>query len=43
MRRQRNMSQMKEHNKTPEREFNKVETSKLLDAMLKNTGCKDTQ
>ena len=35
MRRQRNMAQMKEHNKTPEKELNKMETSKLPDAKLK--------
>ena len=31
MRRKTNMAQMKEQNKTPEKELNKMETSKLLD------------
>ena len=31
MRRQRNMDQMKEENKTPEKELNKMETSNLLE------------
>ena len=42
---QRNMAQMKEQNKTPEKELNKMETSNLLDAfkslvlmMLKGPG-----
>ena len=35
MRTQRNMSQMKEQNKTPEKELNKMETSNLLDAEWK--------
>ena len=35
MRRQRNMAQMKEQNKTPEKELNKMEISKLLDAEFK--------
>ena len=35
MRRQRNMSQMKEQNKTPEKELNKMETRNLLDAEFK--------
>ena len=35
MRTQRNMPQMKEQNKTPEKELNKMETSKLLDAEFK--------
>ena len=35
MRRQRNMVQMKEMNKTLEEELNKMETSKLLDAEFK--------
>ena len=35
MRRQRNMAQMKEPNKTPEKELNKMETSKLPDAEFK--------
>ena len=34
-RRQRNMAQMKEQNKTPEKELNKMEISKLLDAEFK--------
>ena len=38
MRRQRNMSQMKEQNKTPEKELNKMETSNLLDAVFKTLG-----
>ena len=32
MKRQRNMAQMKEQNKTPERELNKMGTSNLSDA-----------
>ena len=41
MRRQRNMAQIKEQNRTPEKELNKMETSKLLDAEFKTlvTGC----
>ena len=35
MRRQRNMAQMKEQNKTLEKELNKMATSKLLDAEFK--------
>ena len=35
MKRQRNMAQMKEQDKTPEKELNKMETSKLLDAEFK--------
>ena len=35
MRRQRNMSQMKEQNKTPEKELNKMEISNLSDAEFK--------
>ena len=37
MRRQKNMSQMKEESKTPEKELSKIETSNLPDAELK--GC----
>ena len=35
MRRQRHMVQMKEQTKTPEKELNKLETGKLLDAEFK--------
>ena len=35
MRKQRNMAQMKEQNKTPEKELNKVETSNPLDSEFK--------
>ena len=35
MRRPRNMAQMKEQNKTPEKELNKMETSNLSDAEFK--------
>ena len=35
MRRQRNMFQMKEQNKTPGKVLNKMEISKLLDAEFK--------
>ena len=35
MKRQRNMTQLKEQNKTPEKELNKMETSNPLDAELK--------
>ena len=35
MRRQRNMAQMKEQIKTPEKDLNKMETSKPLDAEFK--------
>ena len=35
MRRQRNMTQMKKQNRTPERELNRMETSYLLDAEFK--------
>ena len=36
------MTQMKEENKTPEKEINKTGISKLLDAEF-NTGYKDAQ
>ena len=36
MRRQRNMAQMKEPIKTPEKKLNKTETSNLIDAELKS-------
>ena len=42
LRRQRNMAQMKEQNKTPEKELNKIETSNLSDAEFKTpvrSGC----
>ena len=35
MRRQRNMAQMNEQNKTPEKELNKMETNNLLDTEFK--------
>ena len=35
MRRQRNMAQMKEQNKTPEKQLNKMEISILSDAEFK--------
>ena len=35
MRRQRNISHIKEQNKTPEEELNKIKTSNLLDAQSK--------
>ena len=35
MRKQRNMAQMEEQNKTPEKELNKMEMSNLSDAELK--------
>ena len=35
MRRQRNMSQMREHFKTPEKELNKMEKSNLSEAEFK--------
>ena len=35
MSRQRNMSQMKEHNKTPEKELNEMEITNLSDAEFK--------
>ena len=35
MRRQRNMAQMKQHIKTPEKELNKMEINNLSDAELK--------
>ena len=35
MRRQRNMAQMKEQNKTPEKELNNMEISNLSDAEFK--------
>ena len=40
MRRQRNVSQMKKQNKTPEKELNKMETSNLLDAEFKTLAIK---
>ena len=41
MRRQRNMDQMKEQIKTPEKELNKMETNNLLNAEFKTPviGC----
>ena len=42
MRRKRNMVQMKEQSKTPEKELNEMETSSLTDAEV-NTGYKDVQ
>ena len=42
MRRQRNMAQMEEQNKTPEKELNKMEISNLSDAEFK-TGNRDVQ
>ena len=35
MRRQRTMAQMKEQNKTPEKELNEMETGNLSDAQFK--------
>ena len=35
MRRQRNMAQMKEQNKTPQKELNEMETANLSDAEFK--------
>ena len=35
MKGQRNISQKKEQNKTPEKQLNKMETSNLLDALFK--------
>ena len=35
MKRHRNMAEMKEQNKNPEKELNKMESSKLLDAEFK--------
>ena len=35
LKRQRNMAQMKEENKTPEKELNKIEIANLSDAELK--------
>ena len=35
MRRQRNMAQMKEENKPPKKELNKMETGNLIDAEFK--------
>ena len=35
MRRQRNMAQMKEQNKTPEKELNEMEIASLSDAQFK--------
>ena len=35
MRRQRNMAQMKEQNKTPEKELNEIEITNLPDAEFK--------
>ena len=43
MRRQRNMTQMKEQIKTPGKEKNNMEISNLSDAEFKNTGYKDAQ
>ena len=41
MRRQRNMAQMKEENKTPEKELNEMEISNLSDTRFKTlvSGC----
>ena len=43
MKRQRNMAQMKEQIKTPEKELNKMEISNLSDAEFKKTPYKDAQ
>ena len=43
MRRQRNMTQMKEQNKTPEKEVNQMEISNLLDAEFQNPSYMDVQ
>ena len=43
MRRQRNMVQMKEQIKTPEKELNEMEISNLSNAGIQNTGYKDAQ
>ena len=43
MRRQRNMAQMKEQIKTPEKELKDMEISNLSDAEFKNTGYMDAQ
>ena len=42
MRSQRNMAQMKEQIKTPEKELNKMEVSNFRHR-VQNTGCKDAQ
>ena len=39
----RNMTQMKEQNKTSEIELNKVEISKSIRCRVQNTGYKDAQ
>ena len=38
MRRQRNMAQLKEQDKTPEKELNKMEISNVSETEFKNTG-----
>ena len=42
LRRQRNMAQMKEQNKTPEKELNRMAITSLLDR-VQNTGDQDAQ
>ena len=43
MRRQRNMAQMNEQTKTPEKELNEMEISNLSDGRVQNTGYKDAR
>ena len=43
MKRQRNMAQMKEQIKTPEKELNKMKTSNLSDTEFKTLVIKDVQ
>ena len=42
MRRQRNMAQMKEQNKTPEKELNERDKQPIR-CRVQNTGCKNAQ
>ena len=43
MRRKRNMAQINEQIKTPEKELNKMEISNLSTCRVQNTGYKDAQ
>ena len=43
MRKKRNMAQMNEQNKIPEKGLNKIETSSQLDLDVKNTDYMDAQ
>ena len=43
MRRQRNMAQMEEQNKTPGENLNEMEIEQPIRCTVQNTGCQDAQ